>query len=218
MSRRCRARTRISALRGRTSLPSKYSYLDIVWLPIFLSIRASTLRRFPEISPALRGRYQYFPWEKCRVSSRETRKRERKVERGCGTPRGRKVGKLLSRSLSLSRRVIFFRRASLTSILSISTFPRRVSCRSAVSFSIYPRRLLSHFSFCRNQRVGEWTRENTTDKTKICIAARARTRAREDRRQVRGRESGERLINGLLAEGGCIIGEKKLARRRLEAY
>lgn len=27
----------------------------------------------------------------------------------------------------------------------------------------------------------------------------------------RGREGGERLINGLLAEGGCITGEKKIS-------
>lgn len=117
-----------------------------------------------------------------------------------------------------ARRVIFFRRASLTSILSISTFPRRVSCRSAVSFSIYPRRLLSHFSFYQNRRVrpsdGEWTRANTTDKTKVCIAAGSRalacTRTRENARQTGG------LINGLLAEGGCITGEKKISSEKEE--
>lgn len=61
-----------------------------------------------------------------------------------GSAPGRGAGK--GRGPGVARRVIFFRRAFLTSILSISTFSR-VSYRSTVSFSIYPRLLLSHFSF-----------------------------------------------------------------------
>lgn len=73
----------------------------------------------------------------------------------------------------VAQRVIFCWRVSLTSILSISTFSR-VSYRPAVSFSIYPWNLLLHFSFLPPRFRGsgvEWTRANTTDKTKVCIAA-----------------------------------------------
>lgn len=117
---------------------------------------------FPPSSPCLIprnqlgafcGRYQYFLWEKCRVSSRETRGRW-----GAGLR-----GERYSSGGSPWHRFYPFPRfpAFLTALQS--------------HFQFIPGAFYRIFRFSRpvsgRVRRREWTRANTTDKTKVCIAA-----------------------------------------------
>lgn len=84
----------------------------------------------------------------------------------------------------------------------------RFLLRSAVSFSIYPRRLLSLF-------VSLELEDPTTAANgfaRIQQIKRNFVSPRVSSPSVGGRGGG--LINGLLAEGGCITGEKKISREK----
>lgn len=97
---------------------------------------------------ALCGRYQYFPWEKCRVSSREMGRR------GCAEGDILPVGLLDIDSIHFHVFPHFLPPCSLIFNLSLAPF---------TAFFVSP-------TPYRGESGGEWTRANTTDKTKVCIA------------------------------------------------
>lgn len=121
--------------------------------------------------------------------------------RGDGTP-------------GVARRVIFFRRVSLTSILSISTFSRISYPLCSLIFNLSLAPFIAFF--VSPTPASESPAANGLARIQQIKRKFVSPRGRSFRVGDRGKEGGgggwERLINGLLAEGGCITGEKKISR------